>query len=206
VREVKRKILLRVLVFALLMLFPAIAPVFAAPPTKGTYTQVIVDHAIDPGEQNFQTGDLLHVRGGIGECYLYGGPSSLGNPISSSYTSLFQLNLVSLTGTGIGHVTDTYAAGTVEGIINMKLTGGGSYVYMGPTFTFTLGGVTATVTTGDVFGGILYDIMAVKHGTGDLAGFTLKGTAAGISIYGVIVGDPNMVGMNLSVETGRFSG
>ena len=77
---------------------------------------------------------------------------------------------------------------------------------MGPTFTFTLGGVTATVTTGDMFGGLLYEVMAVKHGTGDLAGFTLKGTATGVSIIHVIVGDPNMVGMGLSLETGRYSG
>ena len=88
----------------------------------------------------------------------------------------------------------------------MKFTGGGPYVYMGPTFTFTLGGVTATVTTGDVFGGLLYDVMAVKYGTSDLAGFTLKGMATGVSITTVIVGDPNMVGMGLSLETGRFSG
>jgi len=192
-------------VLALLMLAVAVAPVLASPPPKGTYTQVIVDHTVVDGKETL-TGDVLHVRGGIGECYLYGGPVSLGNPISSSYTANFELNLASLTGSGIGHVTDTYAAGTVEGIIYLRFTGGGPYVYMGPTFTFTLGGVTATVTTGDVFGGLLYDIMSVKHGTDDLAGFTLKGTATGVTIYQVIVGDPNMVGMGLSLETGRYSG
>jgi hypothetical protein len=187
---------------SLLVLAILAAPVYAGPPTKGTYTQVIVDHTIDPGEE-FQTGDVLHTRGGISEDYNYGGP--LGNSISSLGISNGVLNLVSLIGTSVGHGVATYAAGTVERTLNVKFTGTGGYVYLGPTFTFTLGEVTATVTTGDIFGGVLYDFMAVKHGTGDLAGFTSEGIGSGVAIYVVIVGDPNMVGMTVSLETGTYS-
>jgi hypothetical protein len=141
--------------------------------------------------------------GGISEDYEYGGP--LGNSISSLGVANGVLNLVSLTGTSVGHGVATYAAGTVERNLNIKYIGTGGYVYLGPTFTFTLGEVTATVTTGDIFGGILYDFMAVKHGTGDLAGFTSKGTGSGVAIYVVVVGDPNMVGMTVNLETGTYS-
>ena len=187
---------------SLLALAILAAPVYAGPPTKGTYTQVIVDHTIVPSEE-FQTGDVLHTMGGISEYYEYGGP--LGNSISSLGVANGVLNLVSLTGTSVGHGVATYAAGTVERNLNIKYIGTGGYVYLGPTFTFTLGEVTATVTTGDIFGGILYDFMAVKHGTGDLAGFTSKGTGSGVAIYLVVVGDPNMVGMTVNLETGTYS-
>ena len=187
---------------SLLALAIMAAPVYAGPPTKGTYTQATVDHSIDPGEE-FQTGDVLHTMGGISEDYEYGGP--LGNSISSLGVANGVLNLVSLTGTWVGHGVATYAAGTVERTLNIKYTGIGGYVYLGPTFTFTLGEVTATVTTGDIFGGILYDFIAVKHGTGDLAGFTSEGTGTGVAIYVVIVGDPNMVGMTVNLETVSYS-
>jgi hypothetical protein len=201
----KKKILvITLLAMAIFMLFPTIAPVFAGPPTKGTYTQVVVGITIVPAEQ-FLTGDIVHIRDGVGESYIYGASFPLGNPISSFNTARGQLNIVSFTGNWIGHTVDTYASGTVEGIINIKFNGAGAYVYMGPTFTFTVGTVTATLTTGDVFAGLLYDLMAVKHGTGDLAGFTTKGTSSGISISQVIVGDPNMVGISLDFETGTYS-
>jgi len=187
---------------SLLALAILAAPVYASPPTTGIYTQAIVDHTIDPGEE-FQTGDILHTRGGISEDYNYGGP--LGNSISSLGVANGVLNLVSLTGTSVGHGVATYAAGTVERTLNVKYTGIGLYVYLGPSFTFTLGEVTATVTTGDRFGGVLYDFMAVKHGTDDLAGFTSKGTGSGVAIYAVIVGDPDMVGMTINLETGTYS-
>ncbi len=188
----------------LLMLLSTTAPAFATPPQKGLYTQVIIDHTTVPGE-DFATGDVLHLRGMIGECYLYAVSFPLGNSISNSYTGRGQLNLVSLTGSMIGHSLDAYAAGTVAGLLNIKFTGGGVYVYTGPTFTFTLGGVTATLTTEDMFAGLLYEGFAVKHGTGDLAGFTMEGTATGVTIMDVIVGDPSLVGFGLSLETGRYS-
>lgn len=192
-----------VLMMSLLMLFSAV-PVFAAPPTKGPYTQIIVDHSL--GSTEFWTGDVLHIRDAFGECYLSGAPFPLGNSISSSYVARGDLHTVIGVGGYMGHTVDTYAAGMVEGIINIKFTGFDAFVYTGPPFTCILSGVDYTVTTGDVFVGLLYDVMAVKHGTGDLAGFTLKGTSTGVSIVSVIVGDPDMVGINLSVETGRYSG
>lgn len=76
---------------------------------------------------------------------------------------------------------------------------------MGPTLTFTIDGVTGTLTTGDMFGGLLYEVMSVKQGQGDLAGFTMKGESLGISIYVVINGDPALVGMNIDLETGTYS-
>lgn len=129
----------------------------------------------------------------------------MGNSISSSTSSNFELNTVSLTGNFLGHTVDTFAAGTVEGILNLKFSGPNVYVYLGPTFTFTLGTVTATLTTGDVFAGLVYDVLVVKHGTGDLTGFTMKGTSKGILISAVIIGDPKLAGFGLDFETGTYS-
>lgn len=180
------------------------APVMAVSATKGTYTQVILSQVVFNGD-NFMTGDIVHMRNKVGEGYAYAVSFPLGNSLFASDTGGGQLNLVSLTGNYLAHTLDTYTAGTLEGAINIKFTGGGVYVYTGPTFTFTLNGVTGTLTTGDMFGGLLYEIMVVKHGVGDLAGFTLNGESSGISIQAVIIGDPTLMGMNVDVETGTYS-
>jgi hypothetical protein len=180
------------------------APVMAVPATKGTYTQVILSQVVFDGD-NFMTGDIVHMRNKVGEGYAYAVSFPLGNSLFTSDTGGGQLNLASLTGNYIANTVDTYAAGTLEGTINIKFTSGGVYLYTGPTFTFTTNGVTGTLTTGDIFGGLLYEIMIAKHGIGDLAGFTLKGESSGISIQAVIKGDPTLMGMNVDIETGTYS-
>lgn len=200
-----KKVAVAVLAMALLIPMLLAVPVMAAPPTKGTYTQVIIGLGVSAPKE-WLTGDVLHAIGGVAEYYIRGAPFPLGNSISSSTTSNFELNTVSLTGNFLGHAVDNFAAGTVEGTLNAKFSGGGVYVYLGPTFTFTLGTKTATLTTGDVFGGLLYDVLVVKHGTGDLAGFTIMGTSEGVSISAVLKGDPNMAGLSLDFETGTYSG
>ena len=187
------------------VILSAAVPVFAVPPTKGSYTQTVIDHGL--GGTEFWTGDVIHLRDAFGECYLYGDPFPLGNSISSSYTAKLDLNTVHGGGRYIGHVVDTYTAGRVEGIILiLDFTGFDVFLYTGPTFTCTLSGVDYTVTTGDMFFGLNYEGgKAVKHGTGELAGFTMRGTFTGTSILEVIVGDPNMLGMGLSYETGTYS-
>ncbi len=199
-----KKILLTVSALAAVCLLATFSPAFAAPPTKGTYTQVIIGHAVVPAKE-WLTGDILHSIGGVGEYYIYGAPFPLGNSISSSASSNFELNIVSLTGNLLGHAVDNFAAGTVEGIINAKFNGPNVYVYLGPTFTFTLGGITAKLTTGDTFAGLVYEVLVVKHGTGDLTGFTMKGISKGISISAVIIGDPKMAVFGLDFETGTYS-
>ena len=201
--EVKR-VAVVVLAMALLMLCTAFAPVFAAPQPHGTFEQVII--TLGGGEaEEWLTGDVLHQRGGEGTAYLYGAPFPLGNSLSAEYTNIGQLNVADLTGSFVGHTTaDNFAAGTMVGSFVMKFTGMGPYVYTGPTFTFELGGMEKTVTSGHVFFGLLFDIQNYrKHGVGDLTGFVTKGDGPGVIV--VNPADP-MVGFGVSVVTGTYSG
>lgn len=191
------------LIAPILALILLTTPVMAVPKTKGLYTQVILSQVVFNGN-NFVTDDLLHIRNRIGQGFSYQISYPLANWISSSDVGNGQLDLISLTGDYVGQTIDTFENGDLEGIISIKFSGPGIYTYMGPTFTFTLNSITRILTTGDMFGGLLYELMAVKHGTGDLAGFSAKGTSSGISIQGVIIGDPNMVGISLDVETGEY--
>ena len=94
-----------------------------------------------------------------------------------------KIDTVTGTGSALLHAVDVYAAGTVEGIVNTKIIGPGPYMYLGPTFTFTLGGRTETVTHGTVFIGSLTEGFAVKHGvSGDLNGIKIKAIFTGVNI------------------------
>lgn len=181
-REVNKKVLVMVLAFALLMLFSAVAPVFAAPPTRGTFSQGIVQVADTPGE-SWVTGDILHRRSFTSVSYLYGAP--WGNSLSGtgSTGTTFQLNTVTLTGGSVGKTFDTYAAGIVVGTINNKFVGAGPYTYMGPTFSFTLPGISGTVTNGATYVGLLFTGFGVKHGvSGDLKGLETMEKYTGVAI------------------------
>jgi len=168
VKKTKKKIFLLSL-STLLFVFSLTVPVLALPPTTGTFTQVSVLVGVDPGKQ-FMTGDILHVKGSISEVYHYGGP--WGNSITSqSIAQTVQLDTVTGTGSVLLHAIDVYSAGTVEGTVNTKIIGRGPYLYLGPTFTFTLAGRTETINHGAVYLGALTEGFAVKHGvTGDLTG------------------------------------
>jgi hypothetical protein len=78
---------------------------------------------------------------------------------------------------------DTFGAGVEVGTIFNKLNGPGPYVYMGPTFSFTLPGISETVTHGDTYIGLLFSGHGVKHGiSGDLKGVETKETYTGVAI------------------------
>jgi hypothetical protein len=200
---VKRKAIL-VSSLAFLMLFAAAAPALATSSTMGIYVQGIVSVTVSPGKE-FQIGDTLYIINMNGTAYLYGAPYPLGNSISSSVISSGMLNLTSLTGTMISSSVDTYAAGTVGGILILKFNGAGLYIYNGSTFTCTLAGKTMKLTHGDKFGGLLYTATAIKQGTSEgLTGFMTMGTATGVSISQVIVGDPAVNGTDVVLETGMY--
>jgi hypothetical protein len=141
----------------------------------------------------------LHVKDSISEVYHYGGP--WGNSITSqSIANTVQLDTVTGTGSVLLHAVDVYSAGTVEGTVNTKIVGRGPYLYLGPTFTFTLGGRTETVTHGAVYVGALTEGFAVKHGvSGDLTGIQIKATFTGINI---MVGP--LAGVHVVEGTGTY--
>lgn len=196
-KKTKKKIFLLSL-STLLFVFSLTVPVLALPPTTGTFTQVSVLVGVDPGKQ-FMTGDILHVKGSISEVYHYGGP--WGNSITSqSIAQTVQLDTVTGTGSVLLHAIDVYSAGTVEGTVNTKIIGRGPYLYLGPTFTFTLAGRTETINHGAVYLGALTEGFAVKHGvTGDLTGVQIKATFTGVNI---MVGP--LTGVHVVEGTGAY--
>ena len=174
----------KVLGIAVILMFVAImiAPVFAVPPTRGTFSQGLVEVEVSPGE-SFLTGDVEHHRGATGATYLYGAPWGNSLPDSGSTTTTMQINTVTWTGRRIIKSHETYATGTVVGIAIAEILGFGSYTYMGPTFSFDLPGISGTVTQGDTFLGLLVEGFGVKHGvSGDLKGLQTKETFTGVSI------------------------
>ena len=177
-----RKVQLMVLAFALLILLSAAAPVFAVPPTRGTFSQGIVQVTVTPAE-SFVTGDIMHSRGAISASYLYGAPWGNTLPDTGGRQKTMQLNLVTFAGGGVSKTFDTYAIGTTVGTINSKFVGFGPYTYNGPTFSFTLPGISGTVTNGDTYVGILFTGFGVKHGvSGDLKGLQTMETYTGVAI------------------------
>ncbi len=203
-----RKFAVVVLAFTLSMLCTAVAPAFAAPQPKGTFTQVIITLGTGD-EKEWETGDILHQRGNSGIAYLYGAPFPLGASEDAAYITSGQLNITDFTGSFEAHtIYDNFASGTMVGSFVMKFTGLGPYVYMGPTFTFTLGGRTATLTKGHVFGGVLFEIQNYrKHGVGDLTGFVTKGETTGVLIYRAFApADQALLGFGVCVVTGTYSG
>jgi hypothetical protein len=202
VKKVKRKAIL-FLSLAFLMLFAAAAPALATSSTMGIYAQGYVGVTVSPNEFTFN--DILYIINSTGASYLYGAPYPLGNSISSLSTGYGTLNLTSLTGTEILQSVDTYAAGTVEGIVIAKFTGGGLYIYNGSTFTCTLAGKKMTLTHGDKFGGLLWTATTIKQGTSaSLAGFMTMGTSLGVFVTKVIVGDPAVNNTDVALETGMY--
>lgn len=171
------------LLLSLMVLIPLVsfASVSASAPETNTFTQVSVLVGVDPGNE-FMTGDVLHVKGSISEVYHYGGP--WGNSITSfSVANTVKLDTVSITGKVLLHAVDVYDAGTIEGTVNTRVVGPGPYLYLGPTFTFNVGGRTGTVTHGAVYVGALTEGFAVKHGvSGDLIGVEIRATFTGVNI------------------------
>jgi hypothetical protein len=122
------------------------------------------------------------MRGGTSISYVYGSP--WGNSLSGSGTTIyFKLDTVSLTGKSIDTVVDTYAKGTVVGVVFNEINGAGSYTYLGPTFTFTLDGKSGTITQGATYIGGLISGFAIKHGiSGELKGLSTVESYTGVNI------------------------
>jgi hypothetical protein len=197
-----RKISVLCLSLMPLMLLALATPVFAARPTTETFTQVTVSVGVDEGRQ-FMTGDILHIKGSKAISFNYG--VAWGNSIVGVLTiNALRLNTTSVTGRGIGHKIDIYDTGIVKSIIKVEIVGAGPYVYMGPTFDFTVGEVTGTVTHGEVYIGSLVTGSAVQRGTsGALKGLMARGTYTGVRI---MVGP--LAGLEIveSTVTYRFAG
>lgn len=175
------KLAVMVLALALLMTFASV-PVFAAPPTRGTFSQGIVQVGVTSGK-SFVTDDIQHERGGTSASYLYGAPWGNSLPGTGGTGTTFQLNMVTFTGGSTGKTYDNYAAGVTIGTINNKFTGIGPYTYNGPSFSFDLAGRSGAVTNGATYFGIIFTGFGAKHGiSGDLKGLETMETYTGVLI------------------------
>ena len=166
------------------MMLMFVAPVFACRETqreRGTFEQGIVQVNTSPGTQ-WTTGNILHMKGGASISYVYGSP--WGTSLSGTgKTIAFELDTVSLKGYSVSSIVDTYAAGTVKGMVFASMNGAGQYIYLGPTFTFTLDGKTETITNGATYIGALLNGFAIKYGTdGSLRGLQTWETFTGVNV------------------------
>ena len=192
----KKVLIFAVALMAVAMLAtPIIGTVMAVPPTRGTFTQYIVQVTVAPGTE-FVRGNVMHGRGQSSESYLYGAP--WGNSIDGAGLSTHvKLNLVSFIGSGILKTVDSYDGGTVIGSIKVEMIGFGPYTYNGPTFSFEVGGVSGEVTNGVTYVGILFTGFGVKHGiSSDLKGLETKETFTGL-----IVAVGPLAGVNIVENT-----
>jgi hypothetical protein len=193
----KKIAILMITIVTVLMLA---TPVFAVPPTRGTFSQVVVEVNVSPGT-SFMTGDVEHAKGSTNAAYIYGAPWGNSIPESGSITTTSKFSHV----TGIGYTVSktyaTYATGMVVGTVNAKLLGFGPYTYTGPTFSFSLpGGISGTFTHGVTYGGLLLEGIGVKHGvSGDLKGLETKETFTGV----FFLGGP-FAGLSLVDHTGTY--
>jgi hypothetical protein len=168
-------------------------PVFAAPPIRGTFSQVVVQVGVTPPDKAFVTAHINHKSGSYSASYIYGPPwgNSLSGTGGAQKTSM--LNLDTFTGMSLVKTASIFAAGTTKGTVNVKFNGFSLYTYTGPSFTFDLPGISSSVTNGETYFGILLTGFAVKHGvSGDLKGLETMEQGAGVFIfdgplYGVVI-------------------
>jgi len=199
-----RKVLVVVLALAVVLLTtPFVGSTFAKR-TKTPYEMGLVGWVVDPGTPFVSADKIVHDRGSTGAQNLYGTPWGDGTAAS---TGIMNLNMMDGTGSGMGHVVDTYTAGTFEGIMNYKVNGMGMYTYNGPTIIYE----GLTVEAGDMFFGTLFSGFIVKHGTsGSLDGLQMRGTMMGVSVIDTteiteVPPNPDVLfGKNLVWETGVY--
>ena len=143
-----------------LMLLVAASPALAYIPEHGTFTQGITQVTTSPGT-TVTIGDMQYSTGSVASAYLFGAP--WGNSISSTVICIFsQMNTQTYAGNGVYKSTDVYAKGVVEGILITKTTGIGYYTYNGPTFSFSLPGISGTWTHGATYFGVLGSAVAIS--------------------------------------------
>jgi hypothetical protein len=186
----------RVLGIAVILMAVAMltTPVFAAPPLRGTFNQVVVQVGVTPPDKAFVSDHINHESGSYSASYIYGAPWGDSLPGTGGTQKTSMLNLETFTGMALIKTDSTYAAGTTTGTVNVKFNGFGMYTYMGDTFTFDLPGLSGTIENGESYMGILFTGLAVKHGvSGDLKGLETTERGAGVMIfeegplYGVII-------------------
>jgi hypothetical protein len=183
VKDLRRKLIL-ICPLVILMMIMFIAPVLACGERqhqRGTFEQGILQYNTSPGTQ-WTTGNILHMKNGTSISYVYGSP--WGNSLSGTGKTIsFELDTVSLKGNSVSTAVDTYAGGTVKGMVFANMNGTGPYTYLGPTFSFTLDGKTGIVTHGATYIGALINGFAVKHGTdGNLKGLWTWETFTGVNV------------------------
>ena len=182
---------------------PLVGPAIAKQ-SKPTYSFGLLGWNTDPGKEWVSGEKIAHDRFGTGAQNIYGSPWGLGTAVS---TGLNNINNYDVTGMGIGHTVDTYATGTIKGIINYKVTGIGPFFYQGPTFTY----MGVDVETGDMFIGVLFSGIAVKNGvSGELKGVNMRGNMVGVVVLADMDGappfgnPPELWDLNLVHETGTY--
>ena len=166
-----------------LLLLCAAAPALASQP-KLTYSFGAIGYpdSANPGS-SFTTGDILHQRDIGGKGVTTGSPWGNLNTVT---TKNVELNIVSLTGTGISHYVNSNDRATIEGIQNFELNGltpaTTLFIYHGPTFTATTKSGPQTVSDGKAFFGLLISGTGVAHGIADGKDVQIRVTFTGVSI------------------------
>jgi hypothetical protein len=187
VKTVKGKTVIVLLsTLVVLMLLVAASPVFAYIPEHGTFTQGITQVTTSPGT-TVTIGNMQFSTGSVASAYLFGAP--WGNSISSTVICIFsQMNTQTYVGNSVYKTTDVYAKGVVEGVLYPKTTGVGYYTYNGPTFSFSLAGMSGTWTHGATYFGVLGSGFAYKHGvSGALKGLQTYETFT----FAFVISGPN---------------
>jgi len=185
---VKKKVTLIVLALGLLMLFAAVAPVFAYNPKPSfSFTTGMVSFVNPSVGQSITKDNILIEIGGGTSDYLYS--SLLGYYEGNSWNSYY-LSLSTYTG---GGVITTVTSISVEHEV-WRACGLGLGTYDGPTFTYSGPTITPpsptpplvhgeTITTGEVFYGLLVTGSGIVHYTsGPLAGETCVTASTGIGL------------------------
>jgi len=175
---------LRVLVVvyvALLMLFAAVAPAFAGQPKLAfNNTNFAYPDPNNPGTQ-FIKDNILHQRNQGSVMQVIDSP--WGVITTTSNIGNNEIDLTSLTGSGVSKSYWTCSAGSYDGAGQVEFTGYGFWVYHGVSFTVTTNsGGTFAVDNGELFAGIIFTGQFVGKGTINNEAMQMRVTFTGVAI------------------------
>jgi hypothetical protein len=176
----RKKIIVLVSAFAILLLFAAVGPALAIQP-KLTFNNINIGYPDlnQPGTR-FTKDNVLHIRdsGSVGQ--VLGSPWGI---ITSTGTGNDEIYLSSYTGSGVSHGAYTCAAGSYEGAGVFEFTGIALYTYHGQSFTATTNtGGTFIVSEGTKFLGIIFTGTWCGHGIMEGKGFQMRVVFEGVVI------------------------
>ena len=170
---------------ALLLAVLAATPALASPPpsvilTETPFSTSMVEIVTNPGTTYNLIGTLQVTTGIITSGYATS--TAWGNTVTCPVTFGRVIDEVTMRGSGQGWPVLNFAKGTLNRLVNMIFDGPGSFKYMGPTFTYTIGTATGTFANGATYSGLLFHGTAVGFGSGGLAG-----TLEGDTLMGVLI-------------------